>query len=79
MTDESPWIEELEAKVEAAVDEIRRLRAENASLEKKLAAAESAETSPASEAGAEDWKQERAEVKKRVEGIVGRLEELLEE
>lgn len=77
MSEDVPWIEELETKVEASVEEIRRLRAENVGLREKLAAAESDGGSTAGDEA--EWKEERDRVKERVEGIVDRLGDLLGE
>jgi len=73
MSGDAAWIEALESKVEQAVEEIRRLRAENQGLRENMDAAGRAPDDEEAVA----WKEERERVKARVEGIVERLEELL--
>lgn len=78
MTDEVPWLEELESKVESAVEEIARLREEKRELEEKQAARGEPVASDEGADAAQAWREERREVRERVEGIVERLEDLLE-
>ena len=86
MSDEMAWMTDLEAQVEAAVTEIERLRAENASLDEELAevrqqlenAGAAGDDDGGEDEGREEWEAERAEVRKRVEGLVGKIEALLD-
>ena len=78
MSAETPWLETLEAKVEAAVAEIERLRSENEGLRESLAERGSREPEGVDESQA-SWREERDRVRSRVEGIVERLEGLLGE
>jgi predicted nucleic acid-binding Zn-ribbon protein len=74
MSMEMPWIEHLEERVRQAAAEIGRLREENRRLENLLAAA-----STPGDAGESVWRQEREEVRQRVERLAGQLESLLGE
>ena len=83
------WLADLEDKVHAAARTIRQLResqrelkAEKKELSKRLEAAadEIRELSAGKDDdGAQAWKEERREIRDRVERITGRLEELLED
>ena len=66
------WLDELEDKVRAASEEIRRLRDENHDLTKRLESVEKT-----SESGGTDWQSERKAIRKRVEKIVNGLEKLV--
>lgn len=66
------WLDDLEEKVREASEEIRRLRAENRDLEKKI---ESLQKSAGSDGA--DWREERQAIRKRVEKIVGGLEKIV--
>lgn len=61
----------LEEMVESAVEEIRRLRKENGELQELL--------DSTSEPEGETWREEREEVRRRVEALAGKLEGLLED
>jgi predicted nucleic acid-binding Zn-ribbon protein len=67
------WLDELEDKVKAASEEIRRLRDENRDLAEKIAALE-----PDAKTGGADWGDERKAIRKRVEKIVKGLEKIVE-
>jgi hypothetical protein len=75
------WLDELEAKVHAAAQALRELRAENQrlaehgeQLEQRVAELEASDA----EAGS-GWEQERREIRGRVEKITEGLEDLLRE
>jgi hypothetical protein len=69
----SPWLAELERRVQQAVAEIARLRQENRRLDRELAKLRKRQD----EEGAGAWQKEREQVRARVERLAGRLEELL--
>jgi chromosome segregation ATPase len=69
----SPWLEELERRVQQAVAEIARLRQDNRRLERELAKLRKRQD----EEGAGAWQREREQVRGRVERLAARLEELL--
>jgi len=66
-----PWLDELEGKVNKALGELERLRAENETLQATVAELEAAA------AEGSDWRQEREAVRTRVAHLVERLEKLL--
>lgn len=75
---EIEWLDTLESRVREAAERLRDLRQENAALrqriedlETRLAAAESGNGE-----AAERWEVEREEIRRRVEGLTRRLEEL---
>ena len=79
------WLEELERTVHEATATIEELRAEKRELaerleelEGKLAEAREGAGEEGGE-GAEAWQQERAEIRRRVEGLTETLEGLLED
>ncbi|MCL4837354.1 MAG: hypothetical protein KJ058_05255 [Thermoanaerobaculia bacterium] len=71
--------EGLELMVERAVARLAELRKENAELRERLLALE--ELLAAGEGAGDDgrWRRERQEIGRRVDSLVARLEELLEE
>lgn len=83
------WLEDLEEKVHAAARTIRELRdahrdlsEENDSLRKRLDQAEESIRDLSERRADEDaggWREERREIRDRVERITSRLEELLGE
>lgn len=86
---EIDFLDALEAKIHEASERLRALRGENRALAQKVAdleaqLAERAEAAAVIDmAGAgeanEEWRQERDAIRRRVESLAGRLEELLEE
>lgn len=82
------WLDALEERVRQAAERLRelgaendRLRAEVTRLEAELEAATAARAGRSPDAAvaaeAEAWREERAEVRRRVEGLVERLGDLL--
>lgn len=76
------WLSTLEDKVRAAAERIRSLSEENsalraqvAELEEQLTAVPAAAEAPA-DPGAARWKEERQEIRERVERLTQHLEEL---
>lgn len=70
------WLDDLEKKVREAGEEIRRLRAANRGLEKKVAQLEKKlESAPADG----DWESERKGIQKRVGKLVADLEKLAQD
>jgi FtsZ-binding cell division protein ZapB len=63
-------LEALEARVHSAIEEIERLRRDNADLRSR------ADSSAASTASADAWVREREELRQRVTHLVERLEAL---
>lgn len=86
---EIDFLDALEAKIHEASERLRALRGENRALAQKVAdleaqLAERAEAAAVIDmAGAgevnEEWRQERDAIRRRVESLAGRLEELLGE
>jgi hypothetical protein len=68
----SPWLVELERRVQQAVAEIGRLRQENRRLDRDLVKLRKR----LDEEGSGGWQKEREQVRARVERLAGRLEEL---
>lgn len=75
---EIAWLDSLESRVREAAERLQDLRQENAALrnriedlETRLAAAESGNGEAAAH-----WETEREEIRRRVEGLTRRLEEL---
>ncbi len=73
------WLDALEVKVHEAASRLRDLRQENqeltlriSDLEERLAAAVRSDPDP----DAAGWKQERAEIRRRVENLSAQLEQL---
>lgn len=69
------WLEDLENKVRAAIAELERLRDDNARLAGRI---EELEEKLRAARAAEDWSEERDEVRQRVEKLAKGLETLLE-
>lgn len=69
------WLKELEARVKAAAQEIRRLRGEGAKLRARI---EELEAEAKRRDSGADWLEERNEIRQRVERLVEHLEELSE-
>ena len=69
------WLEALEERVRDATARLTVLTAENARLAKKV---EELEGRSEGEGGAETWRQEREEIRGRVEKLTATLEGLLE-
>jgi chromosome segregation ATPase len=67
---------DLEEKVRAAAEELRRLREENRELRAEAERLGEVEAAQPDE-GAQRWRSERAEVRTRVERLVEHLEDLL--
>lgn len=75
-------LDALEAKVQEAADRIAALAERNAELEQSVAELEAGRergTGSADERGAAAWQAEKSELKRRVDLLVARLEELLGE
>ncbi len=72
------WLKDLQGNVEGAVKEIAKLRKLNKSLKTQLdnAKAKLAEAEAAPDPGAETWRAERKEVRRRVARVSKTLEEL---
>lgn len=68
----------LEEKVQSAAQELRRLRQENQELRAELERLEKVEVAQPDPSAAA-WQAERADVQRRVERLVGHLEDLLGE
>jgi chromosome segregation ATPase len=75
MASESPWVEALAEKVNAAVRRIKTLRAENEALTRRVHDLEAKLAADGGEPA--DWSAERAEIRRRVEQLTEQLEELL--
>lgn len=79
-----PWLKELEERVAAATERLRELRSENDTLKSRVAELE-AELAARGDGGDGDgdannaWREEREEIRGRVEKLAGELEALLEE
>jgi predicted nucleic acid-binding Zn-ribbon protein len=76
------WLEALEQRVHEATARLQDLAGENATLSARIADLERQldESTPAGdEKAATAWKQERHDIRKRVERLTGDLESLLEE
>ncbi len=71
-TDEISWLDDLEAKVREAADEIKRLKKRVVELEKELAGS-------VPHASSNAWADQRDEVRRRVESLVDHLSALLKE
>jgi hypothetical protein len=90
---ESPeidFLDALEAKIHEASERLRALRGENRALAQKVAdleaqlvergeAAAVIDMAPVGSEADEEWRQERDAIRRRVESLAGRLEELLGE
>ena len=79
MTDPShtaAW-QELEATVERTASRLRELKDENAALRRRAAELEARLAAEGDETQ-ERWREEREEVARRVDGLVERLESILE-
>jgi len=63
-------LDQLASRVEAAAEEIARLREANAELERRIVELEAS-------SDAARWETERAELRRRAEQLVSRLESLL--
>lgn len=75
------WLEELESAVRQAGETIATLRREKAELEarvQELEARGGSESEPAGDDGAAAWREERREIRGRVEKLTERLEGLLD-
>ena len=72
------WLETLEAAVHQAAETIERLRTERDELAARVEELEAAGGEAQAE-GAEAWQNERKEIRKRVEKLTTRLEDLLDE
>lgn len=70
------WLDELEKRVGEAGEELRRLRAANRGLEKKVAQLEKKLEAAASDT---DWEAERKGIRKRVGKLVSDLEKLVQD
>lgn len=68
------WIEELEEQIRRAVDEIEDLRGERNELEKRVAELESSDSDDGG-----GWREERDEIRRRMESLTSELEALLDE
>lgn len=73
MTNE--WLGDLEDRVRDAAEELRRLRDENGELRARL---DRLNEQPSAQPDDGSWTRERAEIRERVERLVGELEGLLE-
>ena len=72
---EIEWLDSLESRVRDAVARLGELREENGTLRERI---EELETQLATTAAAaKSWEVEREEVRRRVEGLTGRLEGLV--
>lgn len=67
------FLDQLEEKVHAAVEQIESLRKENRKLATRVEELESASSE------SEGWDEERQEIRERVETLTERLESLLDE
>ena len=83
---DAEWLDELEARVEAASEELRRLREENSGLQEKveelsgeLEEARAAASEGGDPEAAQGWEEEKGEIRRRVEALAENLETLLEE
>ena len=84
---EIDFLDALEAKIHQASERLRALRGENRALAQRVAdleaqLAERVEANVIDIAGGEaneEWRQERDAIRRRVESLAGRLEELLDE
>jgi len=70
------FLELLEERVRETMDRMETLAGENEELQRRVSELE-AELASARSTGAPGWKKERAEIKKRVEGLVEKLSSLL--
>jgi hypothetical protein len=71
-------VHEAAARLTALAEDNARLAARVAALEAELAAARAASAAPGEE-GEAAWRRDRDEIRARVEGLVARLGELLDE
>jgi len=85
---EIDFLDALEAKIHQASERLRALRGENRALAQKVADLEARLAERVEDAAVidiaggeanEEWRQERDAIRRRVESLAGRLEELLEE
>jgi FtsZ-binding cell division protein ZapB len=87
---EIDFLDALEVKIHEASERLRALRGENRALTQKVAdlealfaerseAAAVIDIAPGGSEGNEEWRQERDAIRRRVESLAGRLEELLGE
>ena len=87
---EIDFLDALEAKIHQASERLRALRTENRALAQKVADLEAQlaerredaaviDMAPAGSEANEEWRQERDAIRRRVESLAGRLEELLGE
>jgi cell division protein FtsB len=76
---DTKWLSDLEQKVQAVAEELESLRKENRSQKTHIKRLQE-QLSQAAKAGpsAGDWKQERAQIRQRVERLASGLEKLLE-
>ncbi|HKV09968.1 MAG TPA: cell division protein ZapB [Thermoanaerobaculia bacterium] len=65
------WLETLETRVRDAAERLRELKEENAALKERIRELES-------DTGGGGWEEEREEIRRRVEALTRRLEELAE-
>lgn len=71
------WLETLEERVREATARLRDLQEENRKLQRRVGELE--ERLAEGEGAASGWDEERDEIRRRVEGLVRTLEDLLEE
>ena len=87
---EIDFLDSLEAKIHEASERLRALRGENralaqrvddleAQLAERSEAAAVIDMAPVASEANEEWRQERDAIRRRVESLAGRLEELLGE
>jgi uncharacterized coiled-coil DUF342 family protein len=77
---EKAWLDQLEATVKEAAETIEALREEKAELVRQVQALEARAGEPGGgEEAAQAWREERREIRKRVEKLTKRLEGLLED
>jgi len=72
------WLRDLEDKVRETATRLQEARAENETLQARIAELEAAvEAGGGADPEAAAWREERAEVRQRVEDLVAHLETLL--
>lgn len=76
---EEVLLDGLERRVHAAVEKIRALKAENSRLAGRIEALEGELEAATEGGGAAAWKEEREQVRRRVEALTSTLEGLLAE
>ena len=72
-----PWLQELEERVQETAARLKDLRAENETLQARVAELEEELAAVPAAGQGEAWAEEKAEIRERVEKLADHLEKLL--